>query len=396
MRNAQKILLIIIYALFYTAYMSFFPFQAMYLLSLGYDKTAIAAVTTCTALGNFLIQYTVGSYADRMQSAGKLLKILLPASVFVTGFLYFIHGNLFRVILAVLPVTLFDFSAMGQLDAYTLAASNINSSVHYSTMRAVGGLTGAGASALFGILYAKVGLGYMFFFHGGIMFLSAFSLWFLPEIKKQTPAGSYQKKEKPGTAESSMHLLLWLPILFSGCLIFLGWRANIIYLPVLLKEAGGTSAHQGAAMAIMNISSFPVLLTFPQLTKHYSLSKLMAIGGTFMALRILFVPFLKSAQLLTMVQVLEGVSYGLLQPAIMELFARHAADHVRGRIVALWTGIQMALSTIITNLIVSGFSLFLELRAIFAIFAVITIIGMILLLESYGKITKSWRKNSEV
>ena len=123
-----------------------------------------------------------------------------------------------------------------------------------------------------------------------------------------------------------MHLLLWLPILFSGCLIFLGWRANIIYLPVLLKEAGGTSAHQGAAMAIMNISSFPVLLTFPQLTKHYSLSKLMAIGGTFMALRILFVPFLKSAQLLTMVQVLEGVSYGLLQPAIMELFARHAAD----------------------------------------------------------------------
>lgn len=396
MRNIQKIRLIIIYALFYTAYMSLFPFLTMYLLSLGYDKTAVGAVTTCTALGNFLIQYTVGKYADRMQSAKKLLKILLPASVFVTGFLYLIHGNIFSVILAVLPVTLLDFSAMGQLDAYTLAASGMNSSVHYSTMRAVGGLTGAGASALFGIVYAKIGLNCMFFFHGGMMLLSALSLWSLPETKNQAPASSYQQDIPCDTAESRMYLLLWLPVLFSGCLIFLGWRANVIYLPILLREAGGTSIHQGTAMAIMSISSLPVLLIFPQLTKHYSLSGLMAIGGIFMALRMLFVPFLKSAGLLTVIQVLEGVSYGLLQPAIMELFARHAADHVRGRIVAMWTGIQMALSTIITNLIVNGLSLFLNLRASFLIFAVITVVGMVLLLKSCGKITKARRKNYEV
>lgn len=396
MQNTQKIRLIITYALFYIAYMSLFPFQTMYLLSLGYEKNAIAAVTTYTALGNFLIQYTVGKYADRIQSAKKLLKVLLSTSVFVTGFLYFIHGNIFTVILAVLPVTLLDFSAIGQLDTYTLTASAKNPSVHYSTMRAAGGLAGAGASALFGIIYAKIGLSYMFFFHGGIMFLSALSLWFLPETKKQTPAGPYQKKIKPDTAESGMPLLPWLPMLFSGCLIFLGWRINVIYLPILLKEAGGTSTHQGAAMAVMNISSLPILLTFPHLTKHYSLSRLMAIGGIFMALRILFVSFLKSAELLTMVQVLEGVSYGLLQPAIMELFARHAANHIRGRIVALWTGIQMALSTIITNLIVNGFSIFLELRAIFAIFTVITVVGMILLLMSYRKIEKVRRKSNEV
>lgn len=396
MRNTQKVRLIITYALFYTAYMSLFPFLTMYLLSLGYDKTAVAAVTTSTALGNFLIQDTVGKYVGRIQSAKKFLKILLPASVFVTGLLYFIHGNIFRVILAVLPVTLLDFSAMGQLDAYTLTASNVNSSVHYSTMRAVGGLTGAGASALLGIVYEKTGLSFMFFVHGGMMFLSALSLWSLPEAKRQSPDGFSQQKITPDKAESRTVFLLWFPVLFSGCLIFLGWRANIIYLPVLLREAGGTSIHQGTAMAIMNISSLPVLLVFPLLTKHYPLSKFMVIGGIFMALRMLLIPFLKSAELLMGIQFLEGVSYGLLQPAIMEAFARYATDRLRGRIVALWTGIQMALSTVITNQIVSGLSSFLELRSIFAVFAVITIVGVILLLLSYRKITKAWRKLNEV
>lgn len=368
----------------------------MYLLSLGYDNTAIGEVATCTALMNFLMQYSMGKYADRMQSAKKLLIILFPASVFVTGFLYFMHGNILSVILAVLPISLLDFSAMGQLDTYTLASSDINPAIHYSTMRAVGGLTGAVISTLFGILYEKIGLSYMFLFHGGFMLTAAFSLRFLLETKKQNRDDPYQGNTNPGIRKPRIGLLPWFMILFSGCVVFLGWRANVIYLPVLLRDARGTSLHQGIAMAIMSISSIPILLIFPRLIRRYSLSRLMIIGGIIMVLRMIIVPFIKSAETLMLVQVLEGGSYAILQPAIMEMISQYAAEHIRGRIVALWTGIQMALTTIIANMIVNGFSSLLRLRDIFMIFSIITGIGIVLLMISYGILAGTWRERNEV
>lgn len=58
----------ITYGLFYLAYMSLFPFQTIYLTELGYDKSAISVLTTCTALGNFLIQFPLGRLSAKTHS----------------------------------------------------------------------------------------------------------------------------------------------------------------------------------------------------------------------------------------------------------------------------------------------------------------------------------------
>lgn len=51
---------------------------------------------------------------------------------------------------------------------------------------------------------------------------------------------------------------------------------------------------------------------------------------------------------LILAQLLEALSYGLTQPAVMELLS-HAAPELRPRVVSIWTGCQMALCTVAAN-----------------------------------------------
>ncbi len=178
----------ITYGLFYLAYMSLFPFQTIYLTELGYDKSAISVLTTCTALGNFLIQFPLGRLSAKTHSPRKLLVLLMIGAI-PTGFLmYLFHGNLAAVILAVLPVTLLDFSLIGQLDSYTLALQAQDSSVRYSVMRSIGSLTGSAATMVLGSIYASRGTGLMFPLHGSLMALAVLAALLLPKSPPvQTP-----------------------------------------------------------------------------------------------------------------------------------------------------------------------------------------------------------------
>ena len=98
-----------------------------------------------------------------------------------------------------------------------------------------------------------------------------------------------------------------------------------------------------------------------------------------MVLRLALIPLTRAPGALASIQVLEAFSYGLLQPAIMELIAQAAPDSVRPRVVAVWTGIQMALCTVAANLLVQLLCVRLSLAHSFYFISALAALGLILL-----------------
>lgn len=357
----------LVYVFFYLGYMAFFPFQTVYLTSVGYDKTAVALLTTCTALGNFLIQFPLGRLSGTACAVRRIILLLLAMAVPLGFGLSRFHGTLLAVILAVLPVTLVDFSLIGQLDSYTLSRPE----ARYSTMRTLGSLTGAAATMLLGGFYTRWGIQKMFWLHG--LFLSAclFCVLFLPD-------GTAQAEPRRNVGGSAKP---FLPLFLGGGLLFLPWRMILVYLPVLLLEQGGNASHQGAAMSVMSFCIMPVLMLYPHLRKRCGCRCLLLFGGLAMVLRLGIMAVSSSIRVLILAQLLEALSYGLTQPAIMELLGR-AGPTLRPRVVSIWTGIQMALCTVTANGLVTLLSRRFTLNEIFAWMIPPVILGILILLNT--------------
>lgn len=355
------------YGFFYLGYMAFFPFQTVYLTSAGFDKEAVALLTTCTALGNFLVQFPLGRLSGTRVSTRKIILLLLALAIPLGFGLELFHGALWAVILSVLPVTLADFSLIGQLDSYVLGRPD----VRYSTMRTVGSLTGAAATMLLGGIYTRWGMQNMFRLHGVFLAVCLICFLGLPD----GTAGAAWKRKGSGNVKP------FLPLFLGGGLLFLPWRVIMVYLPIRLLELGGRAFHQGTAMSVMSISIMPVLMLYPRLRKRCSCRCLLALGSLSMAARLGIMAAAEAPWVLVLAQLLEALSYGLVQPAIMELLGR-ADPALRPRVVSIWTGIQMALCTVVANGLVTLLSGRFGLNEIFAWMIIPTVLGCLLLLRA--------------
>ena len=327
-----------VYVLYYAGYMACFSFLSVYLSGRGFTAGQIAAVNTGTALVNFASQFWMGPLAAR-RSSRWVLRLCMAAALPFGLLLGLAPARLETVLAAVLPLTLFDFTSLGQLDALTLRLNRLDSRIQYSRMRALGGLSGAVLSAGLGEILARAGMGAMFGFHTGALALALLLVRTLPDGNAVSP----QKTERPGAGPLSL-----LRLLPAGILLFAGWRVVLAFLPLLLVEQGGGSRQQGVAMALISVSTIPVLAAWPRLRRQFSLRALMGFGAAAMVLRLAGMALPLNAWELAVLQLAEGLSYGLLQPGVMELIGR-CGGAGQARATAVWTGVQMAFCSLLAN-----------------------------------------------
>ena len=175
------------YVLYYAGYMSCFSFLSVYLSGRGFDAGQIAVVNTGVALVNFGSQFVMGRLAARLSPRrvlGLCLAAALPFGLLLGG----MPARLGPVLAALLPLTLLDFTALGQLDALTLRLGARYPRVQYSRMRALGGLSGAVLSAGLGDLLARRGMGLMFAVHTAALAVALMLVRGLPEGDAPAPA----------------------------------------------------------------------------------------------------------------------------------------------------------------------------------------------------------------
>lgn len=266
------------YMLYFAGYMAFFSFYALYLTQHGFSRQALGVISSGTAAANLAALILSGLLADHVLSPKKIVLAGSLSSALWGLLLLRASGSLGAALLAVVPVSFFDFALMGMLDAWTSLAARRNSRVQYSVARGLGGLAGAAASLVLGHLLPLAGTGRLVWFHLGfylLLFLAAC------RARGTAPQGRVQPGRKPrGTRLWSGRYLLFLT---AALLVFLGWRALLTYLPSMVVELGGDSRQQGFLMAEMSLCSMAAMGLYPRLRRRLGVRAFLLAGAAFMA-----------------------------------------------------------------------------------------------------------------
>ena len=369
-------LLILVYVFFNFAYTSFFPFEVMYLTHLGYQSSDVAILSMATAIGNFFFQFVVSFLLKKQKHLGDCFLYFVGLSIPLAFLLLFFHQSLLCVILFIFPVTLFDFSCIGQLDGLTVAIRNKYPQIEYSRTRLFGSLTGAFASFLMGHVYASIGIDRMFIVHSGVQLLTFITLLILKGRFANEISVIPLADESQPLSEKLAVLERYLMIILGGTMVFLGWRAIFVYLPIIIEGLGGTSADFGNAMAIINASSIIGMLTYPFFRKKLGLRAVLILGCFAMALRWTLTAIAPTLLIIIIVQALESFGFGFAQPAMIESISHMARENDRSSLITIWTGTMMALGTILANIVVQVVSAKTGLQLSFMAFTVLAIVGM--------------------
>ena len=329
------------YMLYFAGYMAFFSFYALYLTQYGFSRQALGVISSGTAAANLAALILSGLLADHVLSPKKIVLAGSLISALWGLLLLRATGSLGAALLAVVPVSFFDFVLMGMLDAWTSLAARRNSRVQYSVARGLGGLAGAAASLVLGHLLPLAGTGRLVWFHLGF------------------------------------YLLLFLT---AALLVFLGWRALLTYLPSMVVELGGGSRQQGFLMAEMSLCSMAAMGLYPRLRRRLGVRAFLLAGAAFMAVRVLCMAFVRTLPALAAVQLLEAVSYGFFQPAAMEYVSAVTPPEGRATALGIYTAAQMPAGTILANAIAVPALGAGSLRAVFLLFSALALAGLALLL----------------
>ena len=363
------------YMLYFAGYMAFFSFYALYLTQHGFSRQALGVISSGTAAANLAALILSGLLADHVLSSKKIVLAGSLSSALWGLLLLRATGSLGAALLAVVPVSFFDFSLMGMLDAWTSLAARRNSRVQYSVARGLGGLAGAAASLVLGHLLPLAGTGRLVWFHLGfylLLFLAAC------RARGTAPQGRVQPGRKPrGTRLWSGRYLLFLT---AALLVFLGWRALLTYLPSMVVELGGDSRQQGFLMAEMSLCSMAAMGLYPRLRRRLGVRAFLLAGAAFMAVRVLCMAFVRTLPALAAVQLLEAASYGFFQPAAMEYVSAVTPPEGRATALSTYTAAQMPAGTILANAIAVPVLGTGSLRAVFLLFSALALAGLALLL----------------
>ena len=383
------LLLIFAYIFFNFAYTSFFPFETMFLTHIGYKSSDVAVLSMATAIGNFLFQFVVSRLLRKQKRLGDLMVIFVGLSIPLAFLLLIFNQSLLSVILFVFPVTLFDFSCIGLLDSMAVEMIKKHPEIEYSITRVFGSLAGVFSSFLLGHLYSYVGIGWMFVIHGAVQFLTLLTLIVL---KKRYASGHVNEREiKTGSSFDEKYVLIkrYFPLIIGGTMIFLGWRAIFVYLPIMIENLGGNSADFGNAMALINASSMLVMLIFPFVRKKMGLGSILMLGSLAMAIRWFLTALAPSLSVIILVQALDSFGFGFTQPAMIEIISKSTLEKDRSSLISIWTGTQMALGTILANITVQFVSSFVGLQLSFLTFSALSLIGVLLVMTTGEKSIKS-------
>jgi len=342
-----------------------------------------------TAIGNFLFQFVVSRLLRKQKRLGDLMVLFVGLSIPLAFLLLIFNQSLLFVILFVFPVTLFDFSCIGLLDSMAVAMIKKHPEIEYSITRVFGSLAGVFSSFLLGHLYSYVGIGWMFVIHGAVQFLTLLTLIVL---KKRYASGiNYNREIKTGSSFDEKYVLIkrYFPLIIGGTMIFLGWRAIFVYLPIMIENLGGNSADFGNAMALINASSMLVMLIFPFVRKKMGLGSILILGSLAMAIRWFLTALAPSLSVIILVQALDSFGFGFTQPAMIEIISKSTLEKDRSSLISIWTGTQMALGTILANITVQFVSSFVGLQLSFLTFSALSLIGVLLVMTTGEKSIKS-------
>lgn len=360
--KADSVLISGVHASFWAAYTVQTTFLITYLALNGYSPSEIGLLTTIQSLFNLVAQPVWGYLSDSKFKLKTVMLICMVFSIPVTiMFPRVVHSYLLLVGANCL-FAVFELPIMGLLDSITNMAAGKNKYVIYGVSRGCGSFFSAVACLFAGGLLDRLGIEYMFVLHAVLM-LAAIALlcgFRGTSYSEGSEVSEHEKKkeERVTLGVAAKALLVnpkYMALLFSTILLNIGLRAGLIYTPIMIVDFGGTSVHNGYAMAVNTIGMAPCMLVYSYLiAKKIPNHKLYMAGCIFTIIRIFSLTWVSSLGGLIGVQIINSLSYGFLQPAMIASICAVVTKKLHTTAITFTTAVFSAASSLLGGYI-AGF-----------------------------------------
>ncbi|SHE98914.1 MFS transporter, PPP family, 3-phenylpropionic acid transporter [Desulforamulus putei DSM 12395] len=283
------------------------PFLPLYFDSRGLTNSQIGILLALGPCVSILVQSPWGYLSDRLQTVKKLLLLQFTACL-ILSFLLFHLRSFSLLVPTVIGFYAFFLPSFPQLDCLILANSK-KSGKHFGSYRLWGSLGFAVTALAAGELLAVVGIEWMKGLYQGLLLISILLIFLVKDVP---PSG------KTTTASQFKELLQRPEVLY--VLIFIALvnttnKANDAFMGILVRSIGGTEAEVGWAWTTGPLSEIPVFALFGLLLARYNETVLLALAAGAYALRWFLFAIAGDPQLIIVIQLLHGLSFGLFYMA---------------------------------------------------------------------------------
>ncbi|MDQ0253103.1 PPP family 3-phenylpropionic acid transporter [Evansella vedderi] len=312
------------------------PFLPLFLHLQGFSSVEIGTIMGVAPIVSIIAQPLVGFVSDKFKTIKKIL-ILLYFAVIAASFGLFFTAEFWVVFLS---FVLFHFAlspCSPLIDSMTLKSLGPERRHEYGKIRLWGSLGFALIAGLSGPVLVWIGLDKIYILFWFFSLLMIFLLFFLKDTGQSSAPVNLKGV---GEVIRNKQFVTFLLLCF---LIMIPHRTNDTMLVLHLENLGATALLIGLAWGLAAISEVPV---FYYLTKKIMELNHLFILGVIAALytvRWLLYGVIDSAVMITILQVSQGVTFGLFWIVALQTAAKFVPNHLRSTGQALLASICFGL-----------------------------------------------------
>lgn len=254
--------------MFYYSWGTFACIISVYLAGIGCSATEISLITSAAPLFAMATQPLCGIIADRLKSP-RLVGISCLILSALSGLLFaYNHHFVF--------LFLFNGFAQGFLNGTTALSDRLASAAPYpfGTIRIWGSICYAVACQVTGYVYEYVAPIAIYYIFVVAIVLAIIGFIGMNDVKPKENVNNEKFSLKQLAKElfnnKPFVMFVVIYILFQG-----PTSSNAIYMPLLIKELGGTTTMVGTTLLLSTLSEMPAVLLTDKLMKNFSYKTLM-------------------------------------------------------------------------------------------------------------------------
>lgn len=397
--RVDSVLISGVHASFWSAYTVQTTFLITFLALNGYSPSEIGLLTTIQSLFNLVAQPVWGYLSDSKLKLKTVMLICMVCSIPITVLFPSVVHSYLLIVGANCLFAVFELPLTGLLDSITNMAAGKNRYVIYGVARGCGSFFSAVTCLFAGGILDVLGIEYMFVLHAllmlvAIVLLCGFSGKGHSEQKEQERLGG--DDERITLVVAAKALLVnpkYIALLLSTILLNIGLRAGLVYTPIMIADFGGTSAHNGYAMAVNTVGMAPCMLIYSYLiSKKVSNHKLYLLGCIFTIARIYSLTLVNNLGSLIGIQIINSLSYGFLQPAMIASICMVVTRKLHTTAITFTTAVFSAASSLLGGYIAGVMAEAWGMQRMFLVAALFAVAGTLL----YLPVSRAEKQTEEI
>ncbi|MCL0081097.1 MFS transporter [Peptococcaceae bacterium] len=327
------------------------PFLPLFFKSQGFDSYQIGILLAIGPFVSILVQSPWGYLSDRRQTVKKIILLQLFMTLLLSVLLFNL-GSFHLLILVMFFFCIFALPLFALVDSLILAAVK-ETNISFGRYRLWGSLGFALTAAAAGAIISLAGIELIEYLYQGLLLVT---LLLALLVNDTPPAG------KPANFASFKKLLANRELLFVLLLIALVGstnKANDAFIGIFMQSIGGNEAAVGWAWMVGPLSEMVVFAVASSFLVRYNEIILLALASAVFAVRWLLFAITGNPDMIIIIQLLHGLSFGLLYISAVSYLCKVAPPELRssgmGLIATFGGGVAGITGSLLGGLIMDGF-----------------------------------------